>query len=148
MLSNPTIEDAASFRVLLACAWAEHVLPIFEKTHPKDRRPRVAIETARAWCRDEATGEELDAARAAARDAAGAAARAAAGAAARAAAWDAAWAAAGDAAWAAARDAAWAAARDAAWAAARAAAWDAARAAEREWQTQTFREMLEAHQES
>ncbi|MFB3888523.1 MAG: putative immunity protein [Candidatus Bathyarchaeia archaeon] len=33
---------------------AERVLPLFEKAHPKDDRPRKAIETCRAWVR---TGE-------------------------------------------------------------------------------------------
>jgi hypothetical protein len=80
-----------------------------------DPRPREAIAVTRRFAIGEATKEELDAARDAARDAAWAAAM------------DAAWAAAMDAAWAAARDAAWDAARDAARAAAWAAAWDAAR---------------------
>jgi hypothetical protein len=30
---------------------AEHVLPFFEKTYPKDDRPRKAIETCRRWVR-------------------------------------------------------------------------------------------------
>ena len=101
----------------LACDYAEHVLPIFERVHPNDKRPRGCIEVARRHLRGEATDKE----RAAAGDAAWAAARAAAGAAAGAAAWAAAW----DAA-------AWAAAWAAAGAAARAAAWDA----ELAWQTQ------------
>ena len=73
---------------LYAADCAERVLPIFEKEHPSDDRPRKAIEVARAFAR----GEIDDAARAAA----WAAARAAASDAAR----DAAWAAASDAAWA------------------------------------------------
>ena len=77
---------------LLACDYAERVLPIFEKRYPDDKRPRQAIETSRRFAIGEATQDELDATRAAAWDAA-----------------DAAWAAA-DAAWAAAR-----AARAAAW---------------------------------
>jgi hypothetical protein len=139
---------------LFAADCAEHVLPIFERKHPKDQRPRLAIKAAR----DFANGKIDAAAWAAARDAAGDAARDAAGAAARDAAWDAArdaagaaaraaaGAAAGAAAWAAARAAAWDAAWDAAWAAAGAAAGAAARdaagaaaraaagAAERKWQ--------------
>ena len=115
--------------VLLACLFAEDVLPMFEKKYPDDNRPRRAIEIARLWCAGKATLDEIraawDAARDAARAAAWAAARDATGAAARdatgAAAWDAAWAAARDAAWdaagAAARDATGAAAWDAAWAA-------------------------------
>jgi hypothetical protein len=155
---------------LFACDCAAHVLKIFEKECPNDKRPRECIAVARKFARGKATQEE----RAAARDAAGAAARAAARDAAWAAAGDAAWAAAraaaraaagdaaGDAAWAAARDAARAAARDAAgdaaWAAARAAAgdaaWDAARAAagdaawaaawdaEKKWQTTRLLKLL------
>ena len=49
---------------------AEHVLPLFEGTYPDDRRPRQAIEAARAYAR----GELTDAAWAAAGDAAWAAA--------------------------------------------------------------------------
>jgi hypothetical protein len=30
---------------------AEHVLPFFEKKYPRDKRPRQAIEAARAWAR-------------------------------------------------------------------------------------------------
>ncbi len=110
---------------LLACDYAEDVLPIFEKLRPEDSRPRDAIEDSRKY----ANGEIDDAAWAAARDAAWAAARDAAWDAARDAAWDAARDAARDAAWDAARDAARAAAWAAARAAARAAAWDAAWAA-------------------
>ena len=95
---------------MLAAAFAELVLPIFEREHPGDNRPRNAIKATRLY----ALGEIDDAARDAAR------------AAARAAAWTAAWA----AAWAAVRDAAWAAAWAAARAAARAAASDAAWAAQ------------------
>ena len=89
---------------LFACDCAERVLPIFEKEHPTDKRPRKAIETARLYALGKATRKELDAARAAAWAAARAATRDAAGAAAwaaRAASWDAAGDAAGDAAWAA-----------------------------------------------
>ena len=80
---------------LFAADCAEHVLPIFEKQYPDDKRPRKAIEAARAYARGDIDAAAGDAAR----DAAG----------------DAAWAAAGDAAWDAAGDAA----RAAAWAAAR-----------------------------
>jgi len=115
---------------LFACDCAEHVLPIFEKTLPDDKRPRQCIEVARRFANGEATKEELAAA----------------------------WAAAGDAAWDAARDAAreatWDAARAAGWAAAGAAAGDAARAAgwaagwdagwdaERKWQIEKLLELL------
>jgi hypothetical protein len=83
---------------LFACDCAERVLPLYEREHPGDDRPRSAIKCARRF----ATGE------------ARAAARAAAWAAARAAAWAAAWAAASAAARAAASAAAWAAASAAA----------------------------------
>ena len=38
---------------LLACDFAEHVLPIFEKWRPGDLRPREAIAAARAYVRGE-----------------------------------------------------------------------------------------------
>lgn len=66
---------------LWAADCAEHVLPYFEEKHPKDGRPRNAVEAGRAWVRGEiATGEARAAAfaaHAAARAADGAAARAA-----------------------------------------------------------------------
>jgi hypothetical protein len=34
-----------------ACDCAERVLPYFEKKHPEDDRPRLAIEAGRAWAR-------------------------------------------------------------------------------------------------
>ena len=132
------ILDEVSMR-LAAADFAERALPIFEKEHPKDERPREAIQAARdfalgkinvaAWAaaRDAARDAAWAAAWDAARDAALAAARDAARAAARDAAWAAAWDAARDAALAAARDAARDAAFTAAWDAARGAAWDAAR---------------------
>ena len=82
---------------LFACDCAAHVLPIYEKECPDDKRPRECIEVARKFAHGKATREEMTAARAAAVDAA------------RDAAWDAAW----DAAGAAAVDAARAAAGDA-----------------------------------
>jgi len=124
------IEPADREIRLLACDFAEHTLPIFEKRYPDDRRPRKAVEVARKFAEGKATKKELIAAWAAAWAAAGDAAGAAA--------WDAARAAAGAAAWAAARDAAWATAG----AAAGDAAWDAAYTAESQWQEQKFREML------
>ena len=58
---------------LLVCDCAERVLPIFERALPNDSRPRDCIETARKFTNNEATKEELaaarDAARAATRDA-------------------------------------------------------------------------------
>jgi hypothetical protein len=38
---------------LWAASCAEHVLPLFESAQPEDRRPREAIEHARAWARGE-----------------------------------------------------------------------------------------------
>ncbi len=112
------------FSRLIACDCAERVLPIYEKRYPDDKRPRLAVGTARLYALGQATRAELDAARDAAGDAARDAARAA-----RAAAWDAAR---------AARAAAW----DAAWAAAWDAAWAAAGAAEQEWQVGHLLEKL------
>ncbi len=108
---------------------AERVLPIFEKEHPDDDRPRKAIEAARAFNRGEITAEELEAAATAARSAA---------------AWSAA-----DAAWSAtavalsavaAVAAAWSIARYAARYARSAGAWAAA--GEREWQENHILELL------
>ena len=126
----------------LACRFAEDVLPLYEREHPGDLRPRQAIDTKRRWLRGEATDEELAAARAAmaamdARDAAMAAMDAMA----------AAWAAARDAAMAAARAAMAAAraARDAAWGAMAAmAAAHAARAKYRQWGNDTLLAALNA----
>lgn len=112
---------------LLACDYAEHVLPVFEKELSGDLRVRRTIEVARRFANGNATKEEL------------AAARAATWCAARAADGDAAWAAAGAAARAADGDATWCAARTAAWAA----TWDAAGAAEREWQMERLFDYLE-----
>ena len=105
---------------------AEQVIDLYEKEYPDDKRPRNAIESAKAVLKSD-TAVTRAATRAAAGDARAAAEAAwAAAEAAWAAAWDA-----GDAAWAA-RLAAGAAARAAAWAARLAAgdaAGDAARAA-------------------
>jgi hypothetical protein len=133
---------------LFAAECAEHVLPIFEKRYPDDKRPHEAIEAARRFARypTEKNRERMDAAgdaaSAAARDAAGPAARAAAGDAA----WDAAWEAAGPAAGLAARDAAWDAASAAASAAAGPAARPAAWAAERAWQVERLRGYIDAQE--
>ncbi len=86
---------------LFAADCAERVLPIFEKEHPGDDRPRKAIAAVRAYER----GEIDAAARSAARSAAESAAGSAAGSAARSAAWSAAWSAAESAAESAARSA-------------------------------------------
>ena len=40
---------------LWAAACAEHVMHLFESAQPEDRRPRQAIEQARAWARGEIT---------------------------------------------------------------------------------------------
>jgi hypothetical protein len=44
--------------VKLTCLCAEHVLDIFEKKYPGDKRPRLAIEAAQAWV-DDSTDEKL-----------------------------------------------------------------------------------------
>jgi hypothetical protein len=66
---------------LWAADCAEHVLHFFETAYPDDRRPRFAIEQARAWAHGEITMTEARtaafAAHAAARDASGAAKEAA-----------------------------------------------------------------------
>ena len=124
---------------LLACDFAEHVLPIWEAQYPDDNRPRTCIETARRYADGgEATREELTAAAAAgwsavrdARDAVRDAASAA-----------------GDAAWAAAGDAAWDAAWSAAWSAAEGTSpgppgWSTGGAAEKTWQEAHFRRWLD-----
>ena len=108
---------------------AEQVIDLYEKEYPDDKRPRNAIESAKAVLKSD-TAVTRAATRAAAGDARAAAEAAWAAAEAAWAAAEAAWAAAwdaGDAAWAA-RLAAGAAARAAAWAA-RLAAGDAAGAA-------------------
>ena len=51
---------------LFAADCAERALPLYEAACPGDDRPRAAIETARAFARDEATEAELLAAEAAA----------------------------------------------------------------------------------
>jgi hypothetical protein len=106
---------------LLACDFAEAVLPIYESARPGDFRPRHAIKVSRRYAVGEATAEELSAARESVREAAraaagaaGTAASTAAGAEAKQVAWDTAWTAAGEAAEAAnqaarAARAAWAA---------------------------------------
>lgn len=58
-----TLEDA-HHRLLAewAAECAEHVLPLFEAVRPRDRRPRHAVEKARAWIRGEVTMTEARAA--------------------------------------------------------------------------------------
>jgi hypothetical protein len=49
-----TLTDADHHRLAeWAAHCAEHVLPLFEREAPDDRRPREAIETGRAWIRGE-----------------------------------------------------------------------------------------------
>lgn len=45
--------------VLVACLCAERALPLWEKKYPKDKRPHVAIETARRWAQGKATITEV-----------------------------------------------------------------------------------------
>lgn len=119
------IEPADREIRLFACDCAERVLPLYEKEHPKDNRPRETIRISRLFANGEATKEQL------------------------AAAWDAASRVDIDAwrnTWSAAL-----AARATAWPDAWAASWDAtwyARAAtryydEREWQKQRFIQLLQ-----
>ncbi len=49
-----TLTDSDHRLLALWAAWcAEHVLALFEAAQPEDRRPRQAIELARAWVRGE-----------------------------------------------------------------------------------------------
>jgi len=51
-----TLTDADHHLLALwAAVCAEHVLELFEQVRPEDRRPREAIEHARAWVRGEVT---------------------------------------------------------------------------------------------
>ena len=133
-----TIEPSDQFTRLLACDFAEHVLPIFEAKRPGDMRPRKCIEVARLFAQGKADRDQLLAAR---RDAAYAAAYVAYAAAAYAAAYAAAAAAYASAA------AASAAAYAAAYASAAAAYAAAARATEKQWQLGRFQAALAAESE-
>ena len=62
-------QERDRFARVLACDYAEHVLPIFEALCPHDSRPREAIAVARRFAAAEASREELDAAESAARSA-------------------------------------------------------------------------------
>ena len=131
---------------LFTCDCAERVLFLYEEKYPQDKRPRVAIETARRYADGQATARELAIAEAIAWAAAGAAPGAAP--------WAIAEAVAGAAAWTAARAAPWAIAEAVAWAIAEAvtravaevapgavaevAAW----VAEKEWQKARLIELL------
>jgi hypothetical protein len=46
-------------RRLLACDYAERVLPLFEAGYPGDHRPRHAIDAARRFANGQATEEEM-----------------------------------------------------------------------------------------
>jgi hypothetical protein len=51
-----TLTDPDHYLLALwAASCAEHVLDLFQAVRPEDRRPRQAIEQARAWARGEAT---------------------------------------------------------------------------------------------
>jgi hypothetical protein len=69
LVRKAAVIDAKVVR-LLACDFAEHVLPIFEKKRPGDLRPREAIAAARAYVRGETGLGELREKRAAANAAA------------------------------------------------------------------------------
>jgi hypothetical protein len=88
MLTVKSLNPDKRLSVILAVFFAEGVLPIFEKEYPEDKRPRKAIEAAKAWivnpCRETANAA-ADAAHAAAYSANAASAHAAAYAAAHAA---------------------------------------------------------------
>ena len=45
---SATLEDSSSFSKQFSIACAEHVLPIFEEKYPEDKRPRLALEAAKA----------------------------------------------------------------------------------------------------
>ena len=57
-----TLEDSKEFSQKFAIACAEHVLPVFEEKYPEDKRPRLALEAAKAG---KVTPEIIDAADAA-----------------------------------------------------------------------------------
>ena len=113
--------------VRIAVAFADHVLPVFDRKYPEDTRPRVAIEAVKAWLKKPTKANRRAAAAAA--YAAAAAADAAADAADAAAAADTAY----------AVYHAYAAAIGAAEVAAD--AYDDARAKERKWQADKLREL-------
>jgi hypothetical protein len=139
LLRNPIFTDR-ELR-LIACDFADEVLPIYENANPNDNRTKACIEMARKFANGEFPDEERNAARNAARAAARQGGRTV---------W-AAWAAwaAMDAASEDAEDAAWAAAGAARNAAADAGAaagfnWDSAWAAAVEQQLEIVRKYLEA----
>jgi hypothetical protein len=72
-LAGPPGDDRRLL-VLAACDCAVLALPLFESKYPSDARPRVAIDTARAWAHGKATPDQVNAAAAAAASAYAAAA--------------------------------------------------------------------------
>ena len=58
------MDKPTSVRIAIECA--KHVLKIFEKKYPKDKRPRKAIEAASAWLENPSEKTRADAADAAA----------------------------------------------------------------------------------
>jgi hypothetical protein len=71
MLTVNSLNPDKRLSVILAVFFAEGVLPIFEKEFPEDKRPREAVEAAKAWivnpCRE--TANAANAAHAASADA-------------------------------------------------------------------------------
>lgn len=64
--ANPLVELINKFDKKILILWAtdcaKHVLPNFEKKYPKDKRPRIAIQTGKAWANDLAKTSEARAA--------------------------------------------------------------------------------------
>jgi hypothetical protein len=56
-MENQVVKEKLKKNQKLLALWAadcaEHVLPYFEKKHPRDERPRKAIEAARDWAHGE-----------------------------------------------------------------------------------------------
>ena len=123
------LEPAENILIEFACQCAEHVLHFYEDKYPNDKRPRKAIEAARACVTDKSSAESAAWSAWSAESAAWSAARSA---------WSSAWSAesAARSAW----SAAWSA--ESAARSAESAARSAARSAETEWQTKTLLELL------
>ena len=142
-----TLEDSSSFSKQFAIACAEHVLPIFEEKYPEDKRPREALEAAKAGTISEEILKAADAAYYAAAAAAAAYYAYAAACSSRNSYYAAACSSRAAAAAACADAAAACATADAAAAAAAAASayCTAATAAERQWQKELLIKMLSKH---
>lgn len=69
VLANAAGPEGARLCHVFACDAAEHVLHIWDRHCPSDKRPQQAIEAKRAWLDGKATDKELAAAGAAAGDA-------------------------------------------------------------------------------